>query len=120
MDLQVVRDRIQKKEEERRQKSESMRTRILEAIETGSSEFVSQFPEVTELVIFGSLMRPGYFIPISDVDIAVKGLPNTRYWEALIWWSKRLEFDNIDLVRVEDARPAILKYIRMGKKIYGK
>ncbi len=84
------------------------------------TDFTNEFPDVTKLVVFGSLVRPGYFTKISDVDIAVTNLPNLRYWDALLWLEKCLEFEDIDLVRTEDARPGILKFIELGVVLYEK
>lgn len=118
MNVEKIRERWQRRYDERLTLLENRRTALLQKLRESVPEFLSEFPEVTKLIVFGSLVRPGYFSAISDVDIAVKNLPNARYWEAMLWLERRLAFEDIDLVRIEDARPTILKFIEMGVVLY--
>ena len=62
------------------------------------------------VVMFGSLARPDLFHPQSDVDIAVWGLDERRYYRAV---AQLLTLDptiGIDLVMVQDA-PVSLRAI---------
>ncbi|MFQ5707726.1 MAG: nucleotidyltransferase family protein [bacterium] len=90
----------------------------MQKIELAAAEFATEFSAVTEIIVFGSLVRPGYFTELSDVDIAVRDLPNAQYWKAILWWEKHLEFEDIDLVRIEDASARIRKYITKGKTVH--
>ncbi len=118
MNVEKIKARWQRRNDARLTSLENRRTALLQKLRESVPEFLSEFPEVTKLIVFGSLVRPGYFSVISDVDIALKNLPNARYWEALLWLEKRLAFEDIDLVRIEDARPGILKFIERGVVLY--
>ena len=113
MNLEKIRERIVRKKEERFASLERKRNALLQKLRDGLPDFRKEFPEVAKVVVFGSLVHPGYFTEISDAN-----LPNLRYWETLLWLEKRLAFEDIDLVRIEDARPAILKFIEMGVVLY--
>ena len=114
MNVEKIRQRIERRYDERLTALENRRTTLLQKLRDGLPDFTNEFPDVTKLIVFGSLVHPGYFTEISDVDIAVTNLPNLRYWDALLWLEKCLEFENIDLVRIEEARPGILKFIALG------
>ncbi len=36
-----------------------------------------------EVILFGSILRPGYFDGASDIDILIVGLPDENTWKAL-------------------------------------
>ena len=36
-----------------------------------------------EVILFGSILRPGYFDGASDIDILIVGLPEAHTWHAL-------------------------------------
>jgi predicted nucleotidyltransferase len=118
MDLEKIKKRLEKRYDERYARLENRRLELLDRIITQLPDFLSKFPSVTKVVIFGSLIRPGYFTELSDVDIAIKDLPNPMYWQAFSWFENCLKFENIDLVRFEDAKPSIMKYIENGGVIY--
>jgi predicted nucleotidyltransferase len=120
MDLEKIKKRIEERYDERHARLESLRVELLNTIKGHLTDFLCEFPSVSKIVIFGSLIRAGYFTELSDVDIAVKDLPNPEYWQALLWWEKRLGFEDIDLVRVEDASSVVLKYINNGEVVYEK
>lgn len=71
-----------------------------------------------EVVVFGSLIK-GDFSPDSDIDLAVKGLPEDKYLDAIILVEKALVSTGVDfdLVLYERAHPWIKENIDMGKKI---
>ena len=61
-----------------------------------------------EVILFGSLARRGDFSLYSDVDLAVRGIPSERFYEAVgMIVAFDLEFD-IDLVEL-DACPVSLR-----------
>ncbi|NIV96979.1 hypothetical protein GWN42_30375 [candidate division KSB1 bacterium] len=93
---------------------------MLSTLRKNVKDFVGEFPAVTKIVIFGSLVRPGYFREYSDIDVVVWNLPNSEYWRAISWFEDCLDTENIDLVRIEDAHPRMIKYIEMGEIIYEK
>jgi len=57
----------------------------------------------TRVLLFGSLAR-GRFVPDSDIDLAVAGLPAAVFFPALAQASKLSEFP-IDLKPLEDLEP---------------
>lgn len=59
----------------------------------------------TEVILFGSLVE-GDVHACSDVDLAVRGLPPGRYFEALARAADLLGCD-VDLVDLESARPSL-------------
>lgn len=120
MNLEKMKRRLEQRDNERTTKLENQRLTLLNKINVGWAEFLCEFPSVNKIVVFGSLMRAGYFTELSDIDIAVKNLPNAKYWSALLWWEKRLGYEDIDLVRIEDANPHIQKYINKGEVVYEK
>jgi predicted nucleotidyltransferase len=69
---------------------------------------------VTRVLLFGSLARHDRFDVRSDVDLAVWGLDEQLYYRLV---ARLLELDpaiDIDLVRAEDAPPALLKAIEQA------
>jgi predicted nucleotidyltransferase len=66
---------------------------------------------IDNVLLFGSLVNPSQFHWHSDIDLAVRGLPDQDYFRAV----GRLqgidpEF-SIDLVRMEEAPPSLLAVI---------
>ena len=60
-----------------------------------------------QVKVFGSLTVPSYFHAGSDLDLAVWGMDERRYFEAA---GRLLDFDadfSIDLVEFEQARPSL-------------
>ena len=61
-----------------------------------------------EVILFGSLSRRGSFTLYSDIDLAVRGIPSDRFYEAIgVIITFDMEFD-IDLVESETC-PAALR-----------
>ena len=54
---------------------------------------------IQQAYIFGSLVRPGRFIPESDVDIAIEQIDPVRFFEAMEEFSMRLKRE-VDLVEL--------------------
>lgn len=120
MDLQAVKARLERRHARRIQHLESQRTRLLETLRNSAPRFVRRFPDVTKIVVFGSVVRPGYFREQSDVDLCVAGLPNAEYWQARLWLERCLGTERIDLVRLEDAREGMRPFVERGIVIYDK
>ncbi len=118
MDILKTKKYLTQRYQRRKEALEKQRITLLNKLETKINHFVQEFPTVERVIIFGSLIKPGYFNEFSDVDIAVENLPNSKYWQAFGWFENLLDMENIDLVRIEEARPSILKYIKQGKIIY--
>lgn len=71
-----------------------------------------------EVIVFGSLVEGDFRID-SDMDLAVKGLPEDKYLDALMLVEKILVSTGVDfdLVLYERAHPWIKERIEKGRKI---
>jgi len=118
MDLQAVKNRLEQRDREQQQQLERHRIELIHRLEKGVPDFMHQFPNVQKLVAFGSIVRPDYLSVHSDIDLAVAGLRNDQYWQAIGWFESCLRTERIDLVRIEDASPGILEAIHCGKVLY--
>lgn len=67
--------------------------------------------DAKKVVIFGSLVHPSLFHAKSDIDLAVWGVDDKKYYRAV---SVLLDIDptiSVDLISIDDARPALRKII---------
>lgn len=88
MDFEKIKHRLEKRYYQRQEKLENKRQSFLSTLSKSLPDFLQNFPSVGKVVIFGSLLRPGFFMELSDVDIAVQDLPNAEYWDAFAWFEK--------------------------------
>jgi predicted nucleotidyltransferase len=72
---------------------------------------------VTKIILFGSLVKGG-FSPESDIDLAVEGIPSSKYFQAL--GTINLSSDRwIDLKPLESLEPYFLKRVlETGECLY--
>lgn len=63
------------------------------------------------VVVFGSLAHAAWFTPWSDVDLAARGIPSARYFEAVAAVSSLNPAIQIDLVDPESCPPRLLANI---------
>ena len=96
------RDRLVKLEERRR----SALTLANQAANRLKKEFGA-----TQVILFGSLLTET-FHETSDIDLAVIGLPEEKYFQAV---GRLLNLGNFDLVEVQNARPEIAEAISQGE-----
>ena len=76
-----------------------------------SAEILKTEFGATKVAVFGSLVHPSSFHSKSDVDLAVWGIGEGKYYRAV---SVLLDIDpaiSVDLICMEDARPALKKII---------
>lgn len=66
----------------------------------------------TQVILFGSLLNTT-FHEASDIDLAVAGLPEKRYFQAVGHLLSLGDFD-FDLVEIQRARPEIIEAISQG------
>jgi len=97
----------------KKQKGSELRARRLRAWRVARKAAKTLKAEfgVSKVVVFGSLLHPTLFHSKSDVDLAVWGMDDKRYYRAV---SILLDIDptiSLDLVCVEDARPALRNVI---------
>jgi len=65
----------------------------------------------TRVVAFGSVTRSAWFTPWSDVDLAVWGLPPSRFYRAVAALAGLSAEFEVDLVDGEECRPALREAI---------
>lgn len=83
------------------------------AVARQAADLLRQRFDVDKVVLFGSLARGDMFHAHSDVDLAVWGLAEAEYLRAV---SSLLDLDDsidVDLVRIEEAKPALRRHVEM-------
>jgi predicted nucleotidyltransferase len=81
-------------------------------------EFLSTWPGVHRIWLFGSAAKGRRLDWRSDIDLAVEGLPESERYRAWSELDSRLEVP-VDLVLLEKADPALRKEIlTWGRVIY--
>lgn len=63
--------------------------------------------------IFGSLTHPNRFTENSDVDLAVSGIPNERFYASFAAVTRIVKSFKLDLIDISDCREYIRKSIEM-------
>jgi len=79
--LSEYRAGLQRMYEERAAAFERERLELLERVRP-AGEALRQLG-AREVILFGSILRPGYFDGASDIDILIVGLPEEHTWHAL-------------------------------------
>ena len=64
------------------------------------------------VVLFGSLAHAAWFVPNSDVDLAVEGLKNEDYWGAWRLVEEIIGDRTVDLVELETAGESLKQSIQ--------
>ena len=109
--------------ERRRREQEEQRTRQRLALKARENldQVVAVLRQrfcVERIVLFGSLAQ-GELFPDSDVDLAVEGLAAEQYFAAIDAAATLLALP-VDLVRLEEAPPSLIRRIeREGESLYG-
>lgn len=91
---------------EERLARERLRARIREAATMLRTHF-----GVRRVVLFGSLAHAAWFMPDSDVDLAVEGLAGEVYWEAWEKVEQIIDDRPVDLIEIEMARESLRQAI---------
>lgn len=90
-------DRVKEREREQRERH---RARLLHELEEALARLARK-TDFQEAYIFGSVIRPGEFIPgVSDVDVALAGLKDEDFFSVAAFLSACLGCD-VDLVQLE-------------------
>lgn len=63
----------------------------------------ARYGSSVEVYVFGSVLDPGRFRLDSDIDLAIRGLPTERYYEAWRVAEAAAGAWPLDLIRLEDA-----------------
>lgn len=105
-EMAVYRATARRRWEQKERESALRRERAWQVARQAARLLKDQFG-ASQVVVFGSLTRKGFFHPRSDVDLAVWGLDERMYYRAV---SRLLSLDpeiSVDLVEAERARPAL-------------
>jgi predicted nucleotidyltransferase len=81
------------------------------------ANFLKEKYRVTKVVLFGSLLDYEKMTPDSDIDLAVWGLPEKDYFEAVGFLLEIADNFSIDLVEIQNVRPYILSAIDQGVEL---
>jgi predicted nucleotidyltransferase len=107
--------RASQEEEPRELSSEEQRIRaqLLARVRVAAAMLKSRYA-ARRVVLFGSLAHAAWFMPDSDVDLAVEGLAVTDYWQAWKAVEEALGGRPVDFIEIESAgeslRRAITRY----------
>lgn len=89
------------------------RAQLLARVRAAAGLLKSRYA-VQRVVLFGSLAHAAWFMPDSDVDLAVEGLAGTDYWQAWKAVEEVLGDRPVDFIDIESAgeslRLAIARY----------
>lgn len=86
----------------RKEMREELRRRLLKKIFSVLDELSPKYG-YKEAYIFGSITEEGKFNPESDIDIAVTGLKNEKYFAFMAELFNKLEYE-VDVVQLENSR----------------
>lgn len=89
-----------------RAKQEALLQRVAKAATLLKTKFGAR-----RVVLFGSLAHKAWFVPNSDVDLAVEGLTGD-YWQAWRSVEEIIEDRQVDLIEIESASNALRKAIQ--------
>lgn len=86
------------------------RKRLLNQIQKAADEIKSRF-NVRRIVLFGSLAHEGWFVPDSDVDLAVEGIHGDDYWKAWSIAEEIIKDRSVDFIEIESSGTALREAI---------
>ena len=104
---------------ESEKKKKEKRDELLRIVRSEVQVFVQKFNSVEEVSIIGSVAKEVFYTTRSDVDILVKGLKKTDYFEAFRFWEDRLPV-GIDLIREEEVGEGVKAMLKEKVVIYEK
>jgi predicted nucleotidyltransferase len=64
------------------------------------------------VILFGSLAHAAWFMPDSDVDLVVEGLPGDDYWQAWRLVEEIIGDRPVDLIEIESAGESLRRAIQ--------
>jgi predicted nucleotidyltransferase len=87
------------------------REQLLARVREAAAILKRQFG-VKQVILFGSLADTTWFVPDSDVDLAIEGLSNDNYWQAWKVVEDIIGNRPVDLIEIESAKESLLKAIQ--------
>jgi len=120
IDIETIKAYHQKRDAEKRAQREAERQQWLERVREIVPRVAAQFPEIEQVVLFGSIIQPGRFRPDSDIDVAVaydfttlEGVSaESAFWRALEQELRR----NVDVRPLRDVIAEIAA--SQGEEVY--
>jgi len=90
---------------------QEVRERLLDRVREAAAVLKHRFG-VRQVFLIGSLAHEGWFMPDSDVDIAVEGLRSEDYWQAWRVVEEIIEERPVDLIDLETAGESLQQAVR--------
>jgi len=87
------------------------RERLLQRVREAAAAIKTRFG-AERVVLFGSLAHAAWFVPNSDVDLAVEGLKGDDYWQAWRSVEEIIGDRSVDLVQLEMAGESLKRAVR--------
>jgi predicted nucleotidyltransferase len=87
------------------------RDRLLERIRRAAAIVKARFG-ARRVVLFGSLAHAAWFMPDSDVDLAVEGLAGQDYWQVWRLFEEIIGERPVDLIEIETAGESLRRAIQ--------
>lgn len=97
-DFSVIEAGLKRKQELKEKERQELLKRFINVLANLREKY-----NLSEAFVFGSIVKPGRFIGNSDLDVAVKGLQNDRYFEFMAEISNEIGRD-VDVVELEKCR----------------
>jgi uncharacterized protein len=116
-ELNEYRRSAQQRRQREQQQQAQLRERAWQVAHQAAAHLRTRFG-VRQVILFGSLARGDLFHAHSDVDLAVAGLDDRRYYRAVGQLQSLDPAIPVDLVRLEDAPDTLRKTIAQeGKEL---
>jgi predicted nucleotidyltransferase len=87
------------------------RERLLDRIREAAAALKTHYG-ARRVVLFGSLAHAAWFMPDSDVDLAVEGLAGDDYWQAWRLVEEIIGDRPVDLIEIEMAGESLRRAIQ--------
>lgn len=87
------------------------RERLLDRIREAAVVLKTRF-DARRVVLFGSLAHAAWFMPDSDVDLAVEGLAGDDYWQAWRLVEEIIGDRPVDLIEIETVGESLRRAIQ--------
>lgn len=84
---------------------------LLDRIREAATALKDRF-KARRVILFGSLAHAAWFVPNSDVDLAVEGLQDNDYWQAWRLVEEIIGGRSVDLIQVEMAGESLKRAIQ--------
>ena len=76
-----------------------------------AAEILKQYYSAQKVILFDSMLHKNSFDSSSDIDLAVSGIPDNRFYDAVGTILQVVSPFEIDLVDIDDCRESVKKVI---------